>query len=286
MKALVFGHNGQVATELRRQTQIDVQALGRDIADLTDPAGCAALIAATDADVVINAAAYTAVDKAETDRDTARVVNAVAPGVMAQAAAARGLPFIHISTDYVFDGAGTVPFTTDHPTGPLGVYGQTKLDGEQAVQAAGGVFAIFRTSWVVSAHGNNFVKTMLRLGAERDKLTIVADQIGGPTPAADIAALCVSAAQQLLTDPSKSGVYHISGGDDVSWADFARAIFNMSGVSCDVVDIPSTDFPTPAKRPYNSRLNNTSTLQTFGMPRPVWADGVADILKELGGDQS
>jgi len=134
MKALVFGHNGQVATELRRQTQIDVQALGRDIADLTDPAGCAALIAATDADVVINAAAYTAVDKAETDRDTARVVNAVAPGVMAQAAAARGLPFIHISTDYVFDGAGTVPFTTDHPTGPLGVYGQTKLDGRLAGQ--------------------------------------------------------------------------------------------------------------------------------------------------------
>ncbi|MFT5799651.1 MAG: dTDP-4-dehydrorhamnose reductase [Candidatus Azotimanducaceae bacterium] len=286
MKALVFGHNGQVATELRRQTGVTIQACGRDVADLTDPASCAALIATTDADVVINAAAYTAVDKAESDVETATLVNAVAPGVMAQAAAARGLPFVHISTDYVFDGAGTTPFVTNHATAPLSVYGQTKLDGEKAVQAAGGVFTIFRTSWVVSAHGNNFIKTMLRLGAERDQLNIVADQIGGPTTAADIAAVCVTAAQQLLADSSKSGVYHISGGADVSWADFARAIFDMSGTSCAVNDIPSTDFPTPAKRPYNSRLDNSLTAQTFGMPRPDWADGVAAILQELGAYKS
>lgn len=282
MKALVFGYSGQVASELRRLASVDIQACGRDVADLTDPESCAALIAATDADVVINAAAYTAVDKAETETEIATLVNAVAPGAMARAAAARGLPFVHISTDYVFDGAGTEPFSVDHPTAPLGVYGQTKRDGEKAVQAAGGTFAILRTSWVVSAHGNNFLKTMLRLGAERDQLNIVADQIGGPTPAADIAALCVSAAGQLLTDPSKSGVYHISGEHDVSWADFARAIFTMSGTSCIVNDIPGTDFPTPAKRPQNSRLDNSLTAQTFGVSRPVWADGVSTILKELG----
>ena len=282
MKALVFGYTGQVASELRRQTGMTIQACGRDVADLTDPESCAALIAATDADVVINAAAYTAVDKAETETEIASLINAVAPGVMARAAAARGLPFVHISTDYVFDGEGTAPFAVDHPTAPLGVYGQTKLDGEKAVQAAGGSFAIFRTSWVVSAHGNNFVKTMLRLGAERDQLNIVADQIGGPTPAADIAALCIAAARQLLTDPSKSGVYHISGGHDVSWADFAHAIFKMSGTSCIVNDIPSTEFPTPAKRPHNSRLDNSLTMQIFGVPRPIWTDGVSEILKELG----
>ena len=282
MKALVFGYSGQVASELRRLAGVDIQACGRDVADLTDPESCAALIAATDADVVINAAAYTAVDKAETETEIATLVNAVAPGAMARAAAARGLPFVHISTDYVFDGEGTEPFTVDHPTAPLGVYGQTKRDGEKAVQAAGGTFAIFRTSWVVSAHGNNFVKTMLRLGAERDQLNIVADQIGGPTPAADIAALCIAAARQLLTDPSKSGVYHISGGHDVNWADFARAIFKMSGTSCVVNDIPSTEFPTPAKRPHNSRLDNSLTMRKFGVPRPIWTDGVSDILKELG----
>lgn len=282
MKALVFGYNGQVATELRRLTDITVQACGRDVADLTDPASCAALIAATDADVVINAAAYTAVDQAETDPDTAHMVNAVAPGVMARAAAARGVPFVHISTDYVFDGAGTTPFTPDHPTVPLGVYGQTKRDGERAVQAAGGAYAIFRTSWVVSAHGNNFVKTMLRLGAARDNLSIVADQVGGPTPAADIAKICIVAAKELRKNLEKSGIYHISGGPDVSWADFARAIFDMAGVSCDVVDISSDQYPTPAKRPHNSRLNNDLTAHTFGIARPDWATGVAAIVKELG----
>lgn len=282
MKALVFGYSGQVARELRRLGDVEIQAYGRDMADLTDPERCAVLIAATDADVVINAAAYTSVDQAETETKIATLINAIAPGVMAGAAAARGLPFVHISTDYVFDGAGAAPFDVDHPTAPLGVYGQTKLDGEKAVQAAGGTFAILRTSWVVSAHGNNFVKTMLRLGAERGQLNVVADQVGGPTPAADIATLCVKAAEQLLTDPSKSGVYHISGGPDVSWADFARAIFEMSGASCEVCDIPSADFPTPAKRPENSQLDNSLTAKTFGVSRPVWVDGVSTILKELG----
>jgi dTDP-4-dehydrorhamnose reductase len=287
MKLLVFGFNGQVATELRRLGGGQIVSLGRDAADLTNPDACAARIAATDADAVINAAAYTAVDQAQDEVDIARAVNATAPGAMARACAARGLPFVHISTDYVFDGAGDTPFTPDHPTGPLGIYGQTKLEGEDAVRAAGGAYAIFRTSWVISAHGNNFVKTMLRLGGERDRLTIVTDQIGGPTPAADIAQICAVAARQLQADPAKSGTYHVSGGpDDVSWADFARTIFQMAVIECDVVDIPSTDYPTPAPRPLNSRLDNNTTKTTFGIARPDWRAGLVDILKELGAFQS
>lgn len=284
MKALVFGKTGQVASELARCAggDLTLEFAGRDIADLTDPAACAALVTATDADVVINAAAYTAVDRAEEDEATALLVNGMAPTAMAQAAAARGVPFVHISTDYVFDGTGDTPFATDHSTGPLGAYGRTKLVGEEGVRAAGGAYAIFRTSWVVSAHGNNFVKTMLRLGAERDRLTIVADQIGGPTPAADIARTCLEAARQLLDAPSKSGTYHISGGPDVSWADFARAIFTASGTPCEVADIPSSDFPTPAARPANSRMDNSTTQAVFGLPRPDWRAGLNDILDDLG----
>ena len=164
----------------------------------------------------------------------------------------------------------------------MGAYGRTKLAGEEAVRAAGGVHAIFRTSWVVSAHGSNFVKTMLRLGAERDRLTIVADQVGGPTPAADIAALCLAAAAQLVEDPDKTGTYHISGGPDVSWADFAREIFAQAGISCEVADIPSSDYPTPATRPQNSRMDNRATEAVFGLARPDWRAGLSRILEDLG----
>ncbi|MCD1617398.1 dTDP-4-dehydrorhamnose reductase [Salipiger manganoxidans] len=280
MRIMVFGKTGQVACEVQRQAQVN--ALGRDEADLADPADCAEAIRAEAPDVVINAAAYTAVDRAETEEDLARVINAEAPGAMARACADLGIPFIHISTDYVFDGAGETPFAPDHPTGPLGAYGRTKLAGEEAVRAAGGVHAIFRTSWVVSAHGSNFVKTMLRLGAERDRLTIVADQVGGPTPAADIAALCLAAAAQLVEDPDKTGTYHISGGPDVSWADFAREIFAQAGISCEVADIPSSDYPTPAKRPQNSRMENRATEAVFGVARPDWRAGLSRILEDLG----
>ncbi|KNG92238.1 dTDP-4-dehydrorhamnose reductase [Pseudaestuariivita atlantica] len=280
MKILMFGKTGQVATEVLRKEQ--VVALGRDVADLSDPEACAAAIRDHAPEAVINAAAYTAVDKAESDEDAARVINGEAPGAMARACADLGIPFVHISTDYVFDGAGEAPFSTDHPTGPLGAYGRTKLAGEEAVRAAGGPHAIFRTSWVVSAHGNNFVKTMLRLGAERDRLTIVADQVGGPTPAADIADLCLAAARQLVEDPGKTGTYHISGGPDVSWADFAREIFRQAGLSPEVVDIPTSDFPTPAVRPANSRMDNSTTKDTFGLDRPDWRAGLTDILQDLG----
>tara|TARA_R110002049_G_scaffold177184_1_gene344275 strand:+ start:7386 stop:8246 length:861 start_codon:yes stop_codon:yes gene_type:complete len=282
VKFLVFGQSGQVACELQRLGGEAVTSLSRAQVDLSDPDACAAVIATTDADAVVNAAAYTAVDRAEEEEGLALRINGVGPGAMARAAAARGLPFVHISTDYVFDGSGDQPFGVADATGPLGAYGRTKLAGEKAVRAAGGAYAIFRTSWVVSSHGNNFVKTMLRLGAERDALNIVADQIGGPTPAADIARTCFAAARQLRDDPGKTGTYHISGGPAASWADFARAIFECSGIDCTVNNIPSSAYPTPAKRPLNSRLDNSRTQEIFGLARPDWREGLNDILKDLG----
>lgn len=283
MKILVFGEIGQLGQELvRRAGDVELEIRGLDVADFTNPDACVAFVETTDADAVINAVAYTAVDKAEEDEALAEQINATTPGVLARAAAARGLPFVHVSTDYVFDGSGDQPFAVDAPTGPLGAYGRTKLNGEIAVRAAGGVHAILRTSWVVSSHGHNFIKTMLKLGAERDRLTIVADQVGGPTPAAALADACLAAARQLVADPSKSGTYHVSGGPDVSWADFAREIFAQAGITCEVADIPSSDYPTPAKRPFNSRMDNSATETAFGLPRPDWRVGLTEILADLG----
>lgn len=200
---------------------------------------------------------------------------------MAEVCAARGIPLVHISTDYVFDGSGDAPWRPDDAVAPINAYGRTKLAGEEAVRAAGGTHAILRTSWVVSAHGANFVKTMLRLGAERDALSIVADQIGGPTPARDIAAACLSIAEQLITDPAKSGTYHYAGQPPVNWADFARTIFACAGLDCTVTDIPSRDYPTPAARPLNSRLDCADTETIFGLSAPDWRAGLDAILKEL-----
>jgi dTDP-4-dehydrorhamnose reductase len=280
MRLLVFGKTGQVARELARIVP-DAVFLGRDEADLADPAACAAAVAASDADAILNAAAWTAVDKAETEEAAATVVNGDAPAAMARAAAARGIPFLHVSTDYVFDGAGDRPFVPDHPTAPLGAYGRSKLTGEVGVRAAGGAHAILRTSWVVSAHGANFVKTMLRLAETRETINVVADQIGGPTSAASIAAALVDMARQLAADPAKSGTYHFAGAPDTSWADFAREIFRQAGLATTVGDIPTSAYPTPARRPLNSRLDCTTLQDVFGIPRPDWRLGLADILKEL-----
>ncbi len=280
MRLLVFGKTGQVACELQRLAP-DATYLGREDADLMDPAACAAAIDASDADAVINAAAWTAVDKAETEEAAATKVNGEAPTAMAQAAAAKGLPFLHISTDYVFDGTGTKPFAPDHPTAPLGAYGRSKLAGEIGVRAAGGPHIILRTSWVFSAHGTNFVKTMLRLGHERDVIRVVADQIGGPTAASDIAVTVLVLASELL-DGCKGGTYHYSGAPDVSWADFARAIMTQANLPCRVEDIPSSAYPTPAKRPLNSRLDCRSLLEDFGIHRPDWRPELQNILMELG----
>ena len=273
MNVLVFGQTGQVARELGAHD--GVVCLGRGAADLSDPAACAAMIRAQRPEAVINAAAYTAVDRAEEDEALATLINGAAPGAMAAECAALGIPFVSISTDYVFDGSGTAPWQPGDATGPLGAYGRSKLAGERAIAAAGGISAVLRTSWVVSAHGSNFVKTMLRLGAERDSLTVVGDQIGGPTPARAIAAACLVMAKTLATEPEKGGIHHFSGRPDVSWADFAREIFAQSGLNCAVRDIPSSDYPTPAARPRNSRMDCSGFETVFGLKRPDWRVGLA-----------
>jgi len=280
MKVLVFGKTGQVATELQRQAE--VVALGRDEADLSDPTACARIIAHTDADVIINAAAYTAVDRAEDEEALAAIVNGEAPSAMARAAAARGLPFLHISTDYVFDGTGTGPWPTSAVPSPMSAYGRTKRQGEVGVAAAGGTYAILRTSWVFSAHGSNFVKTMLRLGKEREALNLVNDQVGGPTPAADIAATLLAMAKAFHSGQGKSGIYHYAGTPDVSWEGFAREIFKQAKLAVDVSGIPTSDYPTSAARPLNSMLDCSALEQAFNIKRPDWRLGLNKVLQDLG----
>ncbi len=279
MSILVFGKSGQVGRELALTGR--VVSLGRDVADLSDPVACADKIRDLRPAVVINAAAYTAVDTAETDVEMADLVNGQAPGAMALACADIGIPFLHISTDYVFDGTGEKPWaTTDRPN-PIGVYGRSKLAGEIAVREAGGQFAILRTSWVFSNHGNNFVRTMLRLGAERGELSVVADQIGGPTAARDIAAALLTMADQMSGDAALGGIQHFSGAPDVSWASFAREIFKQAGLSVAVKDISTAEFPTPAARPANSRLDCSALRDDFAIAQPDWRLSLAQVLGEL-----
>ena len=279
MRILVFGETGQVARALAARAP--VTALGRDRADLSDPEACAAAILASDAEAVINAAAYTAVDRAEREETLATVINGAAPAAMARAAAQKGVPFLHVSTDYVFDGSGETPWKPDDPTGPLGAYGRSKLAGEDGVRAAGGRHAILRTSWVFSAHGANFVRTMLRLGRERDALRVVDDQTGGPTAAGDIAATLLTMAR-ALKDGASGGMYHFAGAPDVTWAGFAREIFARAGLAVAVTGIPSSDYPTPARRPANSRLDCTALETGLGIPRPDWRESLDRVLGELG----
>lgn len=278
MRILVLGKTGQVATELRALA--DVTALGRAEADLTEPERCAAAIRDAVPDLVINAAAYTAVDRAEEEEALATLINGDAPGAMARACAELGIPFCHVSTDYVFDGTGTAPRAPSEAVAPCNAYGRSKLAGEMAVRAAGGQSAILRTSWVFSAHGGNFVKTMLRLSETRDALTVVDDQIGGPTPAADIASALLTMGRAMVAGHA-GGIYHFSGAPDVSWADFAREIFARAGRSVAVTGIPTTDYPTPARRPLNSRLDCTALEADFGIPRPDWRIGLSHILKDV-----
>lgn len=283
MKALIFGQTGQVALELARQVPVGIEAvqLGRAEADLSDPAGCAKAVRDHAPDVVINAAAYTAVDRAEEEEALATVINGEAPGAMAQACAALAIPFVHVSTDYVFEGGGTAPWQPLDDTAPQNAYGRSKLAGEIAVRNAGGVHVILRTSWVFSSHGNNFVKTMKRLGETRDALNVVADQIGGPTPAAGIASTLWSIAQVLPAKPDAAGTYHYSGAPDASWAGFAAEIFAQTKQAVAVTGIPASDYPTPASRPANSRMDCTSLYEAFGIARPDWRDALATVLAEL-----
>lgn len=279
MKVLVFGKTGQVATELQRQA--DVTALGREQADLSNPTACADIILSTDADAVINAAAYTAVDQAEQDEALATAINGDAPTAMAKAAATRNIPFLHISTDYVFDGSGDQPWTVDAPVAPANAYGRSKLAGEVGVRSAGGNHAILRTSWVFSSHGNNFVKTMLRLSDSHASLNIVGDQVGGPTAAADIARALLIMAEAMAAGQA-GGTYHFSGAPTATWADFATEIFAQADRPTQVSAIPTSDYPTPAARPLNSRLDCSALARDFKITVPDWRLSLAAVLKDLG----
>lgn len=290
MKLAVTGVSGQVARALveRAPPGVSVVTLGRPQLDLVDPAGVAPALAQAGADLVVNAAAYTAVDKAETERDLAFAINATGAGAVAAAAAALRLPLIHLSTDYVFDGAKLAAYVETDPTGPTGVYGASKLAGEAMVMAAHPSAVIARTAWVCSPFGNNFIKTMLRLAASRDEIGVVADQIGNPTSALDIADAVWQIAQNLLVRPEDralSGLFHMTGSGEASWADLATHVFatsaRLGGPQARVRRITTADYPTPARRPANSRLDCTHLAQVHGVRLPDWRGAVDTLVTRL-----
>lgn len=278
---LVFGQTGQVASALRAQAgSYPVRTLPRATADLRDPEACVAQIRALKPRAVINAAAYTAVDRAETEEALALTINAHSPGAMARCCAEASIPLCHISTDYVFDGTAKTPYCPDSKPNPLNAYGRTKLAGEEAVRAAGGPHVILRTSWVFSRHGGNFVKTMLRLSESRDALDVVEDQIGGPTPARSIAATLLEMTDALLQGHG-GGTYHCAGAPYTSWRDFAREIFAQAGRRVTVTGIPTAAYPTPAARPLNGRLDCRSLARDFAIEPPSWQAELGALLKDL-----
>lgn len=292
---LVTGGNGQLGTELRRfawpggwrTVAIDLAEL-----DLTDAAGIAAMVAEGNEGrpwaAVINGAAYTAVDKAESDVVAAWAINALAPAAFAAACAAADIPLVQVSTDYVFDGAKPGGWEPEDAVDPLNVYGASKLGGELAVRTACRRHAIVRTSWVVGAHGANFVRTMLRLAADRDSLSVVADQHGAPTSAADLAAALATIAI-ALADGHASGTWHFSNAGATTWAGFAEAIFAGSerrgGPTARITPIATADYPTPARRPMHSLLSHGAIARDFGIVPRAWQDALDDILNELIGPQ-
>ena len=295
MKVLLFGCNGQVGWELQRSLSVlgEVVALGsagdgRRCGDFRNPAGIEATVLEVRPDAVVNASAYTAVDKAETHQDEAMQVNALTPGVIAAAAHRIGACMVHYSTDYVFDGSGSQPWREDAATGPLSVYGRTKLAGEQAIAAALPRHLILRTSWVYAARGGNFAKTMVRLAREREELKVVNDQFGTPTGADLLADVTAHALRALVADPSKAGIYHVAAGGETNWHDYARFVIQQArdlgqelrAGPAQVLPVPSSAFPTPARRPNNSRLATARFTETFGLTLPQWQPGVARMLQE------
>ena len=295
MKILLFGKNGQVGWELQRSLAPlgEVIALGTTsqnyCGDFTDLAGIANTIRAIEPDVIVNAAAHTAVDKAESEPDLARTINALAPAVLAKESNLLNSLLIHYSTDYVFDGEGDKAWQESDQTDPLSIYGATKLEGEQLIQASGCMHLIFRTSWVYGARGGNFAKTMLRLAKERDSLKVIDDQIGAPTGAdllADVTAHAIRTARQ---NPSVSGLYHLVAGGETSWHGYAsfvldyarRAGIELKVASDAVQAVPTSAFPTPAKRPHNSRLNTEKLQNTFDLHLPHCQSGVTRMLTEI-----
>jgi len=271
---LVTGANGQLGSELRR---IVPDALFADAAtlDITDARRVLDFVHAHDIDLIINCAAYTAVDRAESEAEAAHLVNAVGPKNLAAA----GVPLIHVSTDYVFDGKGCKPYRPSDATRPLSVYGKTKLDGERAVLGTAKTAVIIRTQWLYSAYGNNFVKTMRRLGTERGAVNVVADQIGTPTWAHDLAAAIVKVARELK--PGVRSVYHYSNSGACSWYDFAHAIMELSGIKCVVHPIKTEQYPTPAARPPYSVLDKDDIVRDFGVTVPHWRDSLKMALAEF-----
>ncbi len=294
MKLLLIGGNGQVGTELRRAllplgevvvTTRDGIALDGQATlscDLSKKDAVALVIQHVIPDVVINATAYTAVDKAESDEDTARRINAAAVEEITLACKGLGIPLVHYSTDYVFDGKATTPYPVDAPSAPLGVYGQTKLDGEEAIRASGVRHLILRTAWVYATHGHNFLRTMLRLGAERDSLRVVGDQIGSPTPAWLIADITANILAQGL---GEGGTHHLVASGQTSWHGFAEAIFEEAAANDlianapKVESIPSSEYPTPAARPQWSVLDTTSLRDTYHLNLPDWRDALKRTLQ-------
>jgi dTDP-4-dehydrorhamnose reductase len=295
MKVLLFGRNGQVGWELQRS----LAPLGELVAldsgstelggDLRHPEQVAETVLKVRPDVIVNAAAHTAVDKAESEPELARTLNAGSPGAIAEAAQKIGAWMVHYSTDYVFDGDGSKPWRESDATGPLGTYGRTKLEGEQGVMKHCSRHLVFRTSWVYAARGGNFAKTMLRLAKERDRLTVIDDQFGAPTGAELLADVTAHAIRDALRDPAKAGLYHLAAAGETTWNGYARFVLEQAlsaGVELkalpgDVARVPTSAFPTPAKRPHNSRLNTDKLEAAFGLQLPDWRAGVARMLHEI-----
>ena len=295
MKILLLGKNGQVGWELQRSLAPLGELLALDrhssehCGDLSQPERLAQTVLAWRPDVVVNAAAHTAVDKAESEPELARCLNATAPAALAQAAAQIGALLVHYSTDYVFNGQGQSPWQEDDATGPLSVYGQTKREGEQAIVASGCAYLIFRTSWVYAARGGNFAKTMLRLAAERERLTVIDDQWGAPTGAELLADVTAHAVVHALRDRQNlSGIYHLAAAGETTWHGYASHVIAQArqlqpGLALkvnEIAPVPTSAFPTPAQRPRNSRLNTQKLRQAFGLVLPAWQQGVNRMLAE------
>ncbi len=294
MKILLFGKNGQVGWELQRSLAPlgEVIALGSDsqdyCGDFTNLQSLAETVQKIKPDIIVNAAAHTAVDKAESETELAQTINTDAPALLAREAKNLNAWLIHYSTDYVFDGSGTKPWIETDPTAPLGVYGATKLAGEQAIQASGCKHLIFRTSWVYGARGNNFAKTMLRLAQERDSLSIINDQIGAPTGADLLADVTAHAIRTMQSKKELSGLYHLVSSGETSWHGYARYVIDTAQkmgqelkTSTESINpVPTSAFPTPAERPKNSRLNTDKLQRNFGLNLPEWQTGVARMLSE------
>ncbi|OGS96296.1 MAG: dTDP-4-dehydrorhamnose reductase [Gallionellales bacterium RIFCSPLOWO2_02_FULL_57_47] len=295
MKILLFGKNGQVGWELQRSLAPlgELVVLDSDSAELcgdfTDLEGIAQTVRAVAADVIVNAAAHTAVDKAESEPELVRAINALAPGVLALEAERANAWLVHYSTDYVFDGSGDKPWLETDATAPLSVYGATKLEGEQFIRQAGCRHLIFRTSWVYGTRGGNFAKTMLRLAQERDRLNVIDDQIGAPTGADLLADITAHAIRAARLRPEVSGLYHLVAGGETSWhgyasfvLDFARrAGITLKAAPEAIRPVPTSAFPTPARRPHNSRMDTAKLQHTFDLNLPLWQTGVARMLSEL-----